>query len=110
MPKKNKKNKTYDEKFEELFDFNTGGEYADKKKEHDTPDTETEPEQVTDTVTEDNPLLVKEEENCTERFELKLKPSQMEALETLSDKYNKSKAEIMRTFFDLGLQKIKNNK
>ncbi len=107
MPKKNKKNKTYDEKFEELFDFNTGGEYADKKKEEDNTDTE----QVTDTVTEDkNPLLVKEEENCTERFELKLKPSQMKALENLSNEFNKSKAEIIRTSFDLLLQKLKDNK
>ena len=61
------------------------------------------------------PVCDPEEKNLTERFELKLKPSQMEALEFLSNEINKSKAKILRKSFDLLLhelnykEEIKNN-
>jgi len=103
MSKKEKPQKTLDEKTEDLWLTNTGQETKKVKK--------TNTDKVTDKKTDHNTepsILLNESEQYTERFELKMKPSQMKKLQKLSDKYNKSQAEILRTSLEFLVDKLKN--
>lgn len=101
MTENNKTQKSLDEKTAALWLSNTG-----QKTEKNT-------ESNTDKVTEDNTdnqILLNKNEQYTERFELKMKPSQIKKLQKLSDEYNKSQAEILRTSFEFLVSKLKNKK
>lgn len=112
MVKNKKSQKSLDEKTADLWLTNTGQD-IEKDTETNTEDiTEKDTEVNTDKNTEQNTnahLLLNKDEQYTKRFELKMKPSQMNKLHELSDKYNKSRAEILRTSFEFLLSKLENN-
>ena len=93
MPENEKSQKSLDEKTAALWLNNTG-----QKTKNNT-------EKVTEDNT-DTQFPIQKDEKYTERFELKMTPSQMEKLKKLSDEYNKSRAEIMRKAFEFMISKL----
>ncbi|MFW6016912.1 MAG: hypothetical protein ACOCRK_10780 [bacterium] len=103
MSENKKTQKKLDEKTADLWLSNTGQEPEN--------DVEFNTDKVTDKNTDtDTHILLNKNEQYTERFELKMKPSQIRKLQKLSKKYNKSQAEILRTSFEFLISKLKNNK
>lgn len=103
MAEKEKPQKSLDKKTEDLWLTNTGQETKEVTKSNTDKVTEKDTKQNTE-----QDILLKESEQYTERFELKMKPSQMKKLQKLSDKYNKSRAEILRTSLEFLVDKLKN--
>jgi len=101
MPENEKSQKSLDEKTAALWLNNTGQKTENNTEKVTGNNTGEYPEHNTDTQ-----FPIQKDEKYTERFELKMTPSQMEKLKKMSDEYNKSRAEIMRKAFEFMISKL----
>jgi len=101
-----KDNKTYDEKFEELWDINTGHVYSEKKqKQMSEPTSEATPVPTSD-ISDPGELTFKRKESLDHRIPVRISQQQNKNLEVLAENSGRSKAEILRMSLDFFIKML----